>query len=73
MRLKLNEEVFYQLQITVQMILLEAAWHKGKRVGLKLDKPDFKSSATDLKFLISDLNTQLPRLKTNSPFRSSHG
>lgn len=48
MRLKLNEEVFYQLQITVQMILLEAAWHKGKRVGLKLDKPDFKSSAFHL-------------------------
>lgn len=35
--------------------------------------PDFKSSDTDLKVLISDLNTQLPRLKTNCTFCSSHG
>ena len=35
--------------------------------------PDFKSSDNDLKFLISDLNTQLPRLKTNCTFCSSHG
>ena len=42
MKLKINEEVFYQLQI-IQMLLLEAVWHKGKRVSLKLDKPDFKS------------------------------
>ena len=45
--MRLNE-VFYQLQVTIQMILLEAAWHKGKRMGLKLDKPDFKSSVFHL-------------------------
>lgn len=35
--------------------------------------PNFESSDTDLKFLISDLNTQPARLKTNCTFCSSHG
>lgn len=48
MRLKINERVFYQLSITLQIVFLEAACHKGKRVGLKLDKLGFKSDACHL-------------------------
>lgn len=31
------------------MVLLEAAWHEGMRLGLDLDKPGFKPDVCHLK------------------------
>lgn len=31
------------------MVLLEAAWHEGMRLGFDLGKPDFKSDVCHLK------------------------